>query len=65
MKKPLVSKVSGERILVSFTLFGDTAKTLAKWLGLVMDGDETDLNTTVRFYYKSVEGHPVLEVEIE
>ena len=63
--KPCRSKVSGERILVGFTLFGDKAREVAKWLGLIMSGDETSYHTTVYFFYKSVEGHPVLEVEIQ
>jgi len=52
------------RVLV-FKVFGETAKELAKVMGLEMQGDENDANTKVRFYYKPIEGHPVVEVEID
>lgn len=32
--------------------------------GFAKDGDETDLNTKVFFRYKSVEGKPVIEMEV-
>lgn len=43
-------------------VFGDKAKDLAKSLGLEKSGDTTDINGKVWFEYKSVEGHPVVEI---
>jgi len=62
--KPNKSKFGG-RILSGYVLYGDEARKVATWLGLEPQGEQSSYHTTVYFYYKSVEGHPVLEVEIE
>jgi len=49
---------------LNFKVFGDEAKKLCDFLGLKMSGDMNDINTKVRFTYKPVEGHTIVEVTI-
>jgi len=46
-------------------VFGEQASQLAKTLGLDMKGDRVDVNTKVFFTFKPVEGHDIVEVEMD
>ena len=50
---------------VLLDVFGDNARKLADRLGLTMSGDITDMDTKITFTYRSIEGHPKIEVEFE
>jgi hypothetical protein len=48
-----------------FKVFGEQAKELCKAMNLQMTSDANDINRKVWFFYEPVEGHPVVEVQIE
>ena len=50
---------------VLLNVFGKEAREIAERLGLKTDGEYTDMNTKITFTYRSIEGHPKIEVEFE
>ena len=51
--------------LVTVKVFEKQAKELCDKLGLKMKGDHADVNKKVWFFYEPVEGHPIVEIEID
>jgi hypothetical protein len=53
------------RKTLHLAVFGKEALEIAKLLGLEMSEDYTDVNTKVFLKYRSIEGHPKIEIEFD